>query len=87
MMLDALYDAGVCPDEPTVQRALVFLSRTQNLKETNPADWAQAGSNDGGFVYSPANGGESMASQAAGEGRHGETMPAARPGASAATAR
>ncbi|MEE2895576.1 MAG: prenyltransferase/squalene oxidase repeat-containing protein [Planctomycetota bacterium] len=75
MMLDALYDAGVCPDEPSVQRALVFLSRTQNLKETNPADWAQAGSNDGGFVYSPANGGESMASEVAGEGRHGEIMP------------
>ncbi len=75
MMLDALYDAGVSPDEPVVQRALVFLSRTQNLKATNPADWAQAGSNDGGFVYTPANGGESFGSATAGEGRYGETMP------------
>lgn len=75
MMLDALYDAGVSPDEPVVQRALVFLSRTQNLKATNPADWAQAGSGDGGFVYTPANGGESFGSATAGEGRYGETMP------------
>lgn len=76
MMLDALYDAGVSPDEPAVQRALVFLGRSQNLKATNPAAWAQAGSNDGGFVYTPANGGESFGSQTAGEGRYGETMPA-----------
>jgi len=75
MMLDALYDAGVSADEPVVQRALVFLSRTQNHKATNPADWAQAGSDDGGFVYTPANGGESFASQTAGEGRYGESMP------------
>ena len=76
MMLDALYDAGVSPDEPVVQKALVFLSRTQNLKATNPAAWAQAGSNDGGFVYTPANDGESFGSAAAGEGGYGETMPA-----------
>jgi len=76
MMLDALHDAGVSPDEPTMQRALVFLTRTQNLKSTNQAAWAQAGNNDGGFIYTPANNGESMASQAAGEGRYGEKFPA-----------
>ena len=75
MMLDALYDAGVSADEPVVQRALVFLSRTQNHKATNPAAWAQAGTDDGGFVYTPANGGESFGSAAAGEGRYGESMP------------
>jgi squalene-hopene/tetraprenyl-beta-curcumene cyclase len=79
MMLDALYDAGVSPEEPTVQRALIFLTRTQNLKSTNPAAWAQAGSDDGGFIYTPANNGESMASQAAGEGRYGEKIPAGEP--------
>ena len=78
-MLDALYDAGVSPDEPAVQRALVFLSRTQNLKATNPAPWAQAGTNDGGFIYTPANHGESMASEAVGEGRYGELMPVGTP--------
>ena len=74
MMLDAMHDAGVSSDDPAVQRALAFVARTQNRKATNPAAWAQAGGGDGGFVYSPANGGESMASEAAGEGRYGEKM-------------
>jgi squalene-hopene/tetraprenyl-beta-curcumene cyclase len=79
MMLDALHDAGVSPEDPAVQRALVFLTRTQNHAATNAAPWAQAGSNDGGFAYTPANGGESFASDAAGEGRYGEKMPAGTP--------
>ena len=74
MMLDAMHDAGVSADDPAMQRALAFVARTQNRKSTNPADWAQNGSNDGGFVYTPANGGESFASDAAGEGRSGEKL-------------
>ncbi len=74
MMLDALHDAGVSQDDPAVQRALAFVSRTQNLKSTNPSAWAHAGPDDGGFVYTPANGGESFASEAAGEGRYGEKV-------------
>jgi squalene-hopene/tetraprenyl-beta-curcumene cyclase len=76
MMLDALYDAGLSPDEPVFQKALAFASRTQNLKETNKAPWV---GNDGGFIYTPANGGESMASEAAGEGRYGEKIAAGQP--------
>jgi hypothetical protein len=76
MMLDAMYDAGMSPDEPAFQRALAFLSRAQNLSETNPSEWA---GDDGGFVYTPAGGGESMASEAAGEGRRGELLPADQP--------
>lgn len=76
MMLDALYDAHMSPDEPAVQRALLFVSRAQNLKATNAAEWA---GNDGGFIYTPANGGESMASEAAGEGRWGENIPEGQP--------
>lgn len=79
MMLEALHDAGVSPDDPAIQEALVFVSRSQNLKATNPSAWAQAGSNDGGFIYTPANGGESMASQHAGEGRYGELVSEADP--------
>ena len=75
MMLDAMHDTGVSPEDPAVQRALAFVARTQNRKSTNPSTWAQNGSGDGGFVYSPANGGESMASDAAGEGRYGEKLP------------
>ncbi len=74
MFLDALYDAGLSPDEPAFQRALVFLSRGQNLQSANAAEWTAA--NDGGFIYTPANGGESMASEYAGEGRYGENLPA-----------
>lgn len=73
MMLDALYEAGVSPDEPVMQKALAFVSRAQNLQATNKAEWA---GNDGGFIYTPANGGESMASEVAGEGRQGETLVA-----------
>jgi hypothetical protein len=74
MMLDAMHDAGVSPDDPAMERALAFVARTQNRKSSNPAQWAQNGEGDGGFVYSPANGGESFASDAAGEGRYGEKM-------------
>jgi len=76
MMLEALYDAGLSPDEPAFQRALTFLTRTQNLKATNSADWA---GRDGGFIYTAANGGESMASEYAGEGRGGEELPPEAP--------
>ncbi|MBM4051153.1 MAG: terpene cyclase/mutase family protein [Planctomycetes bacterium] len=79
LLLDALHDAGVSQDDPAVQRALAFVTRTQNLKSTNPSSWAQSGSDDGGFVYTPANGGESFASEDAGEGRYGEKLPAGTP--------
>jgi len=79
LMLDAFHDAGVSADDPAVQRALAFVTRTQNLRATNPAEWAQAGADDGGFVYTPANGGESFASEARGEGRHGEIRPEGTP--------
>ena len=76
LMLDALYDAGVSPHEPAVQRAVAFLTRAQNLEATNPSTWA---GDDGGFVYTPANGGESFGSMAAGEGRYGELIPQGTP--------
>jgi squalene-hopene/tetraprenyl-beta-curcumene cyclase len=75
-MLDAMYDAGLCPDEPAFQKAVAFLSRAQNLKAANPSPWS---GDDGGFIYTPANGGESFASEAAGEGRHGEKIAADQP--------
>jgi squalene-hopene/tetraprenyl-beta-curcumene cyclase len=49
--LEALHDAGVDPADPVFQRALVFLSRTQNFSETNDQPWA---GNDGGFIYGPS---------------------------------
>jgi len=75
VFLDALHDAGIPPTDPAVQKALVFVTRCQNMPEFNGAAWASDGTTDGGMVYSPANGGESMASAAAGEGRAGEKLP------------
>lgn len=59
-MLEALRESGVPPDDPAFRRALVFISRCQNLdSEFNDQPWAKK-VNDGGFVYTPANGGTSM---------------------------
>ncbi len=55
--LDALHAAGVPPDDPAYKKALLFVSRCQNLKgETNDQPWAKL-INDGSFIYTPASGG------------------------------
>ncbi len=49
--LDALVASGASKDDPAIQKALVFVSRCQNLEsEHNTQVWA-ASSPDGGFVY------------------------------------
>src|SRR5205823_83479 len=58
--LEALHDAGLKPSDPAFQNAVKFMSRMQNLSETNDQPWA---GNDGGFIYSPSGGGESMAGE------------------------
>lgn len=61
--LDALQAAGVTSDDPSVQKALVFVSRCQNLEtEYNTTEFA-AKNPDGGFYYTPAAGGASMAGE------------------------
>ncbi len=60
-MMEALRDSGLPADDPALQRALVFVSRCQNLKsEFNDQPWAGK-VNDGGFIYTAANGGSSAA--------------------------
>jgi squalene-hopene/tetraprenyl-beta-curcumene cyclase len=55
--LDALKAAGVPPDDPAYKKALVFVSRCQNLKdEWNDQPWAEK-INDGSFIYTAATGG------------------------------
>ncbi|MCB9845373.1 MAG: hypothetical protein H6811_05255 [Phycisphaeraceae bacterium] len=56
-MLQALQDSGVASDHPSVQRALVFLQRTQMLDESNDLAYAD-GSHQGGFIYSTSPNGE-----------------------------
>lgn len=59
--LEALRDTGLPADDPALRKALVFVSRCQNLKgEFNDQPWADK-VNDGGFLYTPANGGQSFA--------------------------
>ncbi|MFM7150858.1 MAG: prenyltransferase/squalene oxidase repeat-containing protein, partial [Gemmataceae bacterium] len=58
MYLDALVAAGVPKDDPAFKKALVFVSRCQNLKsENNDQPWAGK-INDGSFIYSAAQGGD-----------------------------
>jgi squalene-hopene/tetraprenyl-beta-curcumene cyclase len=60
-MLEALHDTGVPPDDPAFKKALIFVSRCQNFdSEFNDQPWAKK-INDGGFIYTAANGGSSVA--------------------------
>ncbi len=55
--LNALHAAGAGKDDPAIKKAMVFVSRCQNLKsEQNDAPWAGL-INDGSFIYSAASGG------------------------------
>lgn len=57
MFLDAMKAAGLPPDDPALQKAMVFVSRCQNLKgEHNDRPWAGK-VNDGSFIYTAASGG------------------------------
>ena len=59
--MEALHDTGLPPDDPALKKALVFVSRCQNFKsEFNDQAWAGK-VNDGGFIYTAANGGASVA--------------------------
>jgi squalene-hopene/tetraprenyl-beta-curcumene cyclase len=48
--LEGLKAAATDPKDPVWQKALVFVSRSQNRSESNDQKWA---GNDGGFVYMP----------------------------------
>jgi squalene-hopene/tetraprenyl-beta-curcumene cyclase len=66
--IEALRDTGLPADDPALQKALVFVSRCQNLKsEFNDQAWADK-VNDGGFIYTAANGGSSFAGKEANGG-------------------
>jgi squalene-hopene/tetraprenyl-beta-curcumene cyclase len=63
--IEALRDTGFPADDPSLKKALIFVSRCQNLNsEFNDQEWAGK-LNDGGFIYTAANGGQSMAGKEA----------------------
>ncbi|MDO9074394.1 MAG: terpene cyclase/mutase family protein [Rubrivivax sp.] len=50
LAIEALKGTSLDPKDPVWQKALVFVSRSQNRSESNDQAWA---GNDGGFVYMP----------------------------------
>ncbi|MGC1276237.1 MAG: prenyltransferase/squalene oxidase repeat-containing protein [Planctomycetaceae bacterium] len=59
--MEALRAAGVKEDDPAMQKALVFVSRAQNLESEHNTTPFAAKIDDGGFYYTPAAGGTSQA--------------------------
>ena len=60
-LIDALQMVGTSPEDPAIQRALLFVSRCQNLEtEHNTTEFASK-IGDGGFYYTIAAGGSSQA--------------------------
>jgi squalene-hopene/tetraprenyl-beta-curcumene cyclase len=66
LMLEALHESGLPSSDPVYQRALKFITRCQMLGATNDQPFAKEAT-DGGFIYTPADGGQSMASEEVGE--------------------
>ena len=67
-MLEALQKSGLSVDDPAFQKAITFVSRTQNLdSEFNNTPFASR-IDDGGFYYTPAAGGSSQAGTTAAGG-------------------
>lgn len=67
-LIEALKATGASADDPAMQRALTFVSRTQNLEtEHNTSPFASK-VEDGGFYYTPAAGGQSQAGETASGG-------------------
>lgn len=50
MALEGLQASATDPDDPVWEKALIFVSRSQNRSESNDQEWA---ANDGGFTYMP----------------------------------
>jgi len=66
--INAFIDAGVDCEDPAVQRALVFLERTQMHHEINDMPYAE-GSTQGGFIYATSPSGDQLG---VGESKGGE---------------
>lgn len=62
-LIDALHSVGRGEDDPAIQKALLFVSRCQNLESKDNTSPFAAKVNDGGFYYTVAAGGASMAGQ------------------------
>ena len=71
--LQAMEDAGVESSDPALQRALVFLQRTQMLDAVNDMPYAD-GSKQGGFIYSTSESGQKVGTGQSQAGTIEETL-------------
>jgi squalene-hopene/tetraprenyl-beta-curcumene cyclase len=62
-LLDALRSAGTDEDDPAMKKALIFVSRCQNLETQYNTTPFAAKNPDGGFYYTCAAGGQSKAGE------------------------
>ncbi|MBW3596335.1 MAG: terpene cyclase/mutase family protein [Planctomycetes bacterium] len=62
-LIDALKAAGNDENSEAIQRALIFVSRSQNLETEHNTTPFAAKNPDGGFYYTPAAGGTSQAGE------------------------
>ena len=69
--LRAMKEADLPANDPAWQKAIAFLQRTQNNKETNDQAWA---ANDGGFVYYPGYSQVDATTQSYGSGTYAGLM-------------
>jgi squalene-hopene/tetraprenyl-beta-curcumene cyclase len=60
-LIDALRAAGRGPEDEALKKALVFVSRCQNLESPHNTTPYSSKNPDGGFYYTPASGGVSQA--------------------------
>ncbi len=67
-LIDALRAAGNAPDDEAMQKALLFVSRCQNLESKHNTTKFASKNPDSGFYYTPAAGGQSQAGTTAAGG-------------------
>ncbi len=67
-LIEALIASGTSPDDPAIQKALLFVSRCQNLESSHNTTPFAVKVNDGGFYYTAAAGGSSQAGETANGG-------------------
>jgi len=67
-LTDALEAAGATADDEAVKKALIFISRCQNLESAHNTTPFPAKNPDGGFIYTPVGEGQSPAGNTANGG-------------------
>jgi len=70
-LIEALRASGSNPDDEALKKALIFVSRCQNLETENNTTPFASKNPDGSFYYTPAAGGSSKAGETANGGLRG----------------